>query len=151
MDSSLDLVPGRLQAAHCSWGVLEEGQSRMGKGRRFILFLITATSGAPQVLCRLHIFTCVLQCVPIKPDNYYIIIQFIYTINPYMHKCKHKGMQKHTHIYIEATQDTHTHTHTSRPEVAVNLFSAFFPSWTVLPQGPPRSSGQLVAPGDQVK
>src|SRR4029434_7355671 len=33
MDSSLDLVPGRLQAAHCSWGVLEEGQSRMGKGR----------------------------------------------------------------------------------------------------------------------
>src|SRR4029434_1297163 len=33
MDSSLHLVPGRLQAAHCSWGVLEEGRSRMGKGR----------------------------------------------------------------------------------------------------------------------
>src|SRR4029434_1164582 len=59
---TVHLVPGRLQAAHCSWGVLEEGQSRMGKGRRFILFLITATSGAPQVLCRLHIFTCVAVC-----------------------------------------------------------------------------------------
>src|SRR4029434_3600137 len=30
----LDLVPGRLKAAHCSWGVLEEGRSRMGKSRK---------------------------------------------------------------------------------------------------------------------
>src|SRR4029434_8975637 len=44
-----------------------------------------------------------------------------------------------TREYMEATQDTHTR----RPEVAVNLFSAFFPFWTVLPQAPPRSSGQL--------
>src|SRR4029434_5461811 len=34
MDSSLHLVPGCLQAAHCSWGVLEEGQSRMGEKQR---------------------------------------------------------------------------------------------------------------------
>src|SRR4029434_10773259 len=34
MDSSLDLVPGRLKAAHCSWGVLEEGRSRMGEMQR---------------------------------------------------------------------------------------------------------------------
>src|SRR4029434_5003462 len=46
-----------------------------------------------------------------------------------------------THIYGGDTG--HTHTHAGRPEVAVNLFSAFFPSWTVLLQGPPRSSGQL--------
>src|SRR4029434_2829818 len=44
---------------------------------------------------------------------------------------------------MEATQDTHTRT--GRPEVAVNLFSAFFRYWTVLPRGPPRSSGQLVS------
>src|SRR4029434_5639571 len=30
-------------------------------------------------------------------------------------------------------------------EVAVNLFSAFSPSWTVFPREPPRSSGQLVS------
>src|SRR4029434_2836464 len=34
MDGSLHLVPGRLKAAHCSWGVLEEGRSRMGKSRK---------------------------------------------------------------------------------------------------------------------
>ena len=33
-DGSLDLVPGRLKAAHCSWGVLEEEQSRMGEMQR---------------------------------------------------------------------------------------------------------------------
>src|SRR4029434_858516 len=45
---------------------------------------------------------------------------------------------------------THTHTHcrsvTDHTEGAVNLFSAFShpaPSWTVLRQGPCRSSGQL--------
>src|SRR4029434_677244 len=31
---TVHLVPGRLQAAHCSWGVLEEGRSRMGKSRK---------------------------------------------------------------------------------------------------------------------
>src|SRR4029434_9137384 len=46
-------------------------------------------------------------------------------------------------IYGGDTGHTHTNTRAGRPEVAVNLFSAFFPSWTVLPQGPPRSSGQL--------
>ena len=40
---------------------------------------------------------------------------------------------------MEGTQDTHTR----RPEVAVNVISAFNPSQTVLPLGPPRSSGQL--------
>src|SRR4029434_10161034 len=65
MDSSLDLVPGRLQAAHCSWGVLEEGQSRMGKRQKI-------NSPRPQacvcvcvsvcVLCRFHVFTCVAVC-----------------------------------------------------------------------------------------
>src|SRR4029434_4074964 len=66
MDSSLHLVPGRSQAAHCSWGVLEEGRSRMGKKQKI-------NSQRPQaylrvcvcvcVLCRLHICTCVFQCV----------------------------------------------------------------------------------------
>src|SRR4029434_7569243 len=36
MDGSLHLVPGRLKAAHCSGGVLEEGRSRMGKRREQI-------------------------------------------------------------------------------------------------------------------
>src|SRR4029434_1956366 len=63
MDSSLDLVPGRLQAAHCSWGVLEEGQSRMGKGRRQIHSDLRLTCVCVCVLCRLHICTCVFQCV----------------------------------------------------------------------------------------
>src|SRR4029434_3530834 len=37
---------------------------------------------------------------------------------------------------MEATQDTHTHTHThaGRGE----FIFCFFPSWTVLPQGPPQ-------------
>src|SRR4029434_10552513 len=62
MDSSLHLVPGRLQAAHCSWGVLAEGRSRMGKKQKI-------NSPRPQaylrvcVLCRLHVCTCVFQCV----------------------------------------------------------------------------------------
>src|SRR4029434_4099582 len=65
MDSLLHLVPGRCKAAHCSWGVLEEGQSRMGKSKKN---KFTATSGLPAcvcvcVLCRLHICTCVFQCV----------------------------------------------------------------------------------------
>src|SRR4029434_1361241 len=38
------------------------------------------------------------------------------------------------HVHIWRRHRTHTH-----------LFSAFFPSWTVLPPGPPRSSGQLVS------
>src|SRR4029434_3714949 len=28
------LGPGQLQAAHCSWGVLEEGRSRIGKKQK---------------------------------------------------------------------------------------------------------------------
>src|SRR4029434_8265920 len=68
MDSSLDLVPGRLQAAHSSWGVLEEGQSRMGKGRKSIHRDLRPTCVRVCVcvcvcVCRLHICTCVFQCV----------------------------------------------------------------------------------------
>src|SRR4029434_4384882 len=54
--------PRALQAAHCSWAVLEEGRSRMGKKQKI-------NSPRPQacvcvcVLCRLHVFTCVLLCV----------------------------------------------------------------------------------------
>src|SRR4029434_284771 len=51
----------------------------------------------------------------------------------------------HVHIWRRHRTHTHTRTRTRRPEVAVNLFSAFFLSWTVLPPGPPRSSGQLVS------
>ena len=47
-----------------------------------------------------------------------------------------------THVYfMEATQDTHTHTHTHTR----NVRSALHPSRTVLPPGPPRSSGQLLS------
>src|SRR4029434_5253227 len=42
---------------------------------------------------------------------------------------------RHSLTHSQTLTHTHTHTHTGRPEVAVNLFSAFFPSWTVLPQG----------------
>src|SRR4029434_3564354 len=64
------LGPRALQAAHCSWGVLEEGQSRMGKSRKY-------NSPRPQaylrvcvcVLCRLHIYTCVFQCVVFAIKN----------------------------------------------------------------------------------
>src|SRR4029434_2561495 len=42
---------------------------------------------------------------------------------------------EHTRAYMKVTQDTQTHTHAGRPEVAVNLFSAFFPSRIVLPPG----------------
>src|SRR4029434_4317431 len=44
----------------------------------------------------------------------------------------------HVYFFMEATQDTHTHKHT-------NVRSAFHPSRTVLPPGPPRSSGQLLS------
>src|SRR4029434_4740069 len=37
MDSSLHLVPGRLQAAHCSWGVLGGGTFQDGKRQRINL------------------------------------------------------------------------------------------------------------------
>ena len=51
---------------------------------------------------------------------------------------------QHTRGYMEATQDTHTHTHTRRPEVAVNLASAFsHPGLSFLQD--PRSSGQLLS------
>src|SRR4029434_2952904 len=39
--------------------------------------------------------------------------------------------------------NTHTHTHAGRPEVAVNLSSAFIPSWAVLPPGQPGAVGSL--------
>src|SRR4029434_3234576 len=48
-----------------------------------------------------------------------------------------------THVHIWRRHRTHTHA--GKPEVAVNLFSAFLPSWTVLPPGPSRSSGQLLS------
>src|SRR4029434_6969322 len=59
MDSSLHLVPVRCKAAHCSCGVLEEGWEKAENK-------FTATSGVCVcvcVLCRLHICTCVFQCV----------------------------------------------------------------------------------------
>src|SRR4029434_3917016 len=52
------LGPRALQAAHCSWGVLEEGQSRMGKSRHYIHRDLR--------------LTCVCVC-PVSP--------------PYMHVC----------------------------------------------------------------
>src|SRR4029434_3324285 len=52
MDSSLHLVPGRCKAAHCSWEVLEEGRSRIGKTQRI-------NSPRPQACVRL----CVLVCI----------------------------------------------------------------------------------------
>src|SRR4029434_8341583 len=65
MDSSLHLVPGRCKAAHCSWGVLEEGRSRMGKSRKEIHrdLRLTCVCVCVCVLCRLHICTFVFQCV----------------------------------------------------------------------------------------
>src|SRR4029434_3467720 len=45
-----------------------------------------------------------------------------------------------THVHIWRRHRTHTR----RPDVAVNLFSAFFPSWTVLPPRAPTSSAPLV-------
>ena len=47
-----------------------------------------------------------------------------------------------THVHIWKRHRTHTHTCAHRPEVEVNLFSAFFQSWNVLPPGPPRSRSQ---------
>src|SRR4029434_8360349 len=70
MDSSLDLVPGRLQASHCSWAVLEEGQSWMGKRQKI---------NSPRhqacvcVSCVASIYSRVcssVSCVPIKPDKF---------------------------------------------------------------------------------
>src|SRR4029434_4009147 len=57
------LGPRALLAAHCSWGVLEEGQSRMGKSRKYIHRDLRLTCVCVCVLCRLHICTCVFQCV----------------------------------------------------------------------------------------
>ena len=60
-DGSLHLVPGRLKAAHCSWG---PGGRTVRDGK-----MQSVNSQRPQacvcvcVLCRLHISTCVLQCV----------------------------------------------------------------------------------------
>ena len=52
---------------------------------------------------------------------------------------------------MEATQDTHTHTHAGRPEVAVNLFSAFSHPGPSFLKDPPGAVGSFAAPGDQVK
>src|SRR4029434_10825605 len=66
MDSSLHLVLGRCKAAHCSWGSLRKD----GPGWEKAETKFTATSGLPAcvcvcvcVMCRLHICTCVFQCV----------------------------------------------------------------------------------------
>src|SRR4029434_3852715 len=56
MDSSLHLVPGRLQSAHCSWEVLEEGRSRMGKRQR----IISPYSLRSVCVC---VCVCVCECV----------------------------------------------------------------------------------------
>src|SRR4029434_11197212 len=54
MDSSLHLVPGRCKAAHCSWGVLEEGRSRMGKKQKI---------NSPRPHACLRVCVCVCVCV----------------------------------------------------------------------------------------
>src|SRR4029434_10466421 len=70
MDSSLHLVPGRYKLPTAPGGSLrKDGPGREKAGNKF-----TATSGLPacvcvcvcvcvRVLCRLHICTCVFQCV----------------------------------------------------------------------------------------
>ena len=50
--------------------------------------------------------------------------------------------KRHTVTYTCIYSGDTGHTRTRRPEVAVNVISAFLPSWTVLPPAPPRSSGQ---------
>src|SRR4029434_3231696 len=86
MDSSLHLVPGHCKAAPCSWGVLDEGRSRMGKKQKI---------NSPQaylrvcvcVLCRLHICTCVFQCVVCALKN--LTKVFIIILIMYLCVCMH--------------------------------------------------------------
>src|SRR4029434_8110753 len=68
------------------------------------------------------------------------------------HTCMHTDTHTHhtpSHLLTQTHTHTHAHTHTHHthshhtPEVAVNVISFFNPSRTVLPPGPPRSSGQL--------
>ena len=60
-DGSLDLVPGRLKRLPTAPGVLEEGQSRMGKMQRKIS-LRPCVSLCVCVLCRHLKCTCVAVC-----------------------------------------------------------------------------------------
>ena len=54
--------PRALKKLPTAPGVLEEGQSGMGKKQRLNSLRPQACVGVC-VLCRLHVFTCVLQCV----------------------------------------------------------------------------------------
>src|SRR4029434_6609351 len=56
----------------------------------------------------------------------------------------------HVHIWRPHRTHTHTHTHAGRPEVAVNLFSAFSHPGLSLLKDPPGAVGSFSAPGDQV-
>ena len=81
MDSSLHLVPGRLKAAHCSWGVLVEGRSRMGKRREQIHSDLRPACACVYVSCVASIYArvcCSVSCVPITSDNYYYSFTFVY-------------------------------------------------------------------------
>ena len=57
----------------------------------------------------------------------------------------------HVHIWRRHRTHTHTHTHAGRPEVAVNLFSAFSHPGPSFLKDPPGAVGSFAAPGDQVK
>src|SRR4029434_1344932 len=105
MDSSLHLVPGPCKAAHCSWGVLEEGRSRMGKKQKI-------NSPRPQacvclcvcVLCRLHkIHVCVVQCVACgnkKLTKVSLVCLFVYNTILYIQKLLKKTSIKYIISYF---------------------------------------------------
>src|SRR4029434_1666541 len=59
----------------------------------------------------------------------------------FTHTHTHTRTQTHTHTHTHT--QTHTHTHTRRGRST--FFLCIFPSWTVLPPGPSRSSGQLLS------
>src|SRR4029434_5894907 len=56
-----------------------------------------------------------------------------------------------THTCIYGGDTGHTHTHADRPEVVVNLFSAFSHPGPSFLKDPPGAMGSFAAPGDQVK
>src|SRR4029434_7442181 len=65
MDGSLHLVPGRSQAAPCSWGVLEERRSRMEKTQRINSQRPQACVCACAYLC-VCVCVCLCACVPVR-------------------------------------------------------------------------------------
>ena len=115
---TVHLVPGRLQAAHCSWEVLEEGRSRMGKRQRI-------NSPRPQacvcvcVLCRLHICTCVLQCVVCAIKTWQLLIIVIIQ----------NGAKQNT-IFIEQRLSNFKRTKSFWEPEKRNLCATFNTSWS---------------------